>query len=283
MFAVIYPEIREPYRSIFESIVRGIEQEDVGDVEVRLLKSGADARALDAWLAKTRAQAVVALGRTGLTAVQTLPEEYKRIVGAVLVKPSADLQGIWGISLTPDPDRLFRQLKEMANGVERVFVVYNPDENQWLVDRAQESAAVLGLELNAVPASDLREAAAVYRRLLPTLSGPKDAIWLPQDRQTVDDRAILPLILEKAWNGHIVLFSSSPGHVKRGALFSMYPDHEAMGRRLGDLVVRNSAAAPSVDPLRDLKVAVNKRTAEHLGITFSSRDLRKFGLVFPAN
>jgi putative ABC transport system substrate-binding protein len=278
----LYPEIREPYRGVFESIVRGIEEEGSVEVDVRVLQSGTDREELDDWLTRNRAEAVVALGRKGLAAIQHLPAEYRRVVGAVVVRPEPDLEGFWGISLTPAPDQLFKRLKVMTPGVKRVLVVYNPEENQWLIDRARRSALDLGLELDAVAAANLREAATVYRRLLPELSGPEDAIWLPQDRQTVDERAILPLILEEAWNGNIVLFSSSPKHVKRGALFSLYPDYEAMGRSLGNLAAASAITEPRIEPLSDLNIAVNTRTAEHLGIEFSNRDRRGFGLMYPA-
>lgn len=280
--AVVYPEIREPYRAIFESIVRGIEQENLGEVNVRVLQADTKPEELDRWLTESRAETVVALGRKGLAAVQHLRAGYRRVVGAVLLKPEPSLQGFWGISLTPAPEQLFKRLNSLAPGVRRVLVVYNPSNNQWLIDRARGSAVNLGLDLKAVPAADLREAATVYRRLLPEMSGPGDAIWLLQDRQTVDERAILPLMLEAAWNGDIVLFSSNPGHVKRGALFSLYPNHQAMGRSLGSLAAATVTTKPHIDPLRDLQTAVNIRTAEHLGIEFSNRDLRDFGLVFPA-
>jgi putative tryptophan/tyrosine transport system substrate-binding protein len=92
----------------------------------------------------------------------------------------------------------------------------------------------------------------------------------------------LPLILKEAWDKNLTVFSSSPNHVKRGALFSLYPDNVAMGRRLAAMA-RNDAGAPkeAIVPLRDLQTAVNLRTADHLGLDLSRRDRSQYSLTYP--
>ena len=97
----------------------------------------------------------------------------------------------------------------------------------------------------------------------------------------MDERAILPLTLRESWNRNIAVFSSNPSHVPRGVLFSLYPDNRAMGRTLAAMAVEEGNGAASIEPLGDLRVAVNLRTAEHLGLDLSSRQRREFDLVFP--
>ena len=280
--AVIYPEIRPRYQVIFDTIVGGIERELGGDARVRVLGEGEESAAVEAWLNMRADDVVLALGRRGLNAVRELPAEVAKVVGAVRVQPGPETAGLWGISLAPAPRSLLAKLRELAPTVTRVSVVYNPENSQWLVDRAQQAAAEFGLELQALPVSDLREAAGRYEQILAAAQGEaRDAIWLLQDKATVDDRSILPLILEESWKRDIVLFSSSQVHAKRGALFTMYPDYAAMGESLGAMARQAGAGIPKIEPLHDLKVAANRRTAEHLGLGFSSRQLREFGLVYP--
>jgi putative ABC transport system substrate-binding protein len=83
------------------------------------------------------------------------------------------------------------------------------------------------------------------------------------------------------------VFSSNVAHVRRGALFSLYPDNLELGRFLGSsaqtLIGSNvgpTAAPRGLQALRQVLTAVNTRTAEHLGL-----DLRASGqrihLVLP--
>jgi putative ABC transport system substrate-binding protein len=278
---VLYPEIREPYRAIFANIVAGVRDSGVGAVEEFVLLENAEGRGIDAWLESEAIDVLIALGRRGLLAAREQSSAVPVVAGAVLVGPGPETRGFKGVSLSPDPTRLLEMLRSLAPKVRRVSVVFNPDTNQWLIDRARDAAIRLRLEFKSYPAGDLRTAADRYQRIFESTDIGEDAIWLPQDPATVDERAILPLILRESWNQRMVVLSSNPSHVPRGVLFSLYPDNRAMGRTLAMLAVEPNDGAISVEPLRDLKVAVNLRTAEHLGLELSQRRRRDFDLVFP--
>lgn len=278
---VLYPEIREPYRGIFANIVAGVRNSGVGSVEEFVLPEHTEVRSIDAWLESEAIDVLIALGRRGLVAAREQSSRVPVVAGAVLVGPGPETRGFKGLSLSPDPTRLLETLRSLAPRVRRVSVVFNPDTNQWLIDRAREAAVELRLEFKSYPAADLRTAADSYRRIIEAADLGQDAIWLPQDPATVDERAILPLILKESWNQNLVVMSSNPSHVPRGVLFSLYPDNRAMGRTLAKLAVESNDGAYSVEPLRDLKVAVNLRTAEHLGLHISQARRRAFDLVFP--
>ena len=102
----------------------------------------------------------------------------------------------------------------------------------------------------------------------------------------MNDRVILPMILEQAWEKQVVVFSSNPSHVNKGALFALYPDNEGMGRTLGaladNILAKKRPASPGLLPLRDLLTATNLRTAEHLGIQYTQAQREEFSLVFPS-
>jgi putative ABC transport system substrate-binding protein len=100
----------------------------------------------------------------------------------------------------------------------------------------------------------------------------------------MDEQSLLPEVLRETWEKNFVVFSSNLDHVRKGALFSLYPDNFGMGRSLAILALKQiepGSKLESVNLLRDLLVAVNLRTAEHLGLRFSSQTRREFAMVFP--
>jgi len=135
-------------------------------------------------------------------------------------------------------------------------------------------------------AQDLKTAVHLYQEILFNSDSKKDVLWLPQDSTTVDETSILPLVLQEAWTRSIAIFSSNVSHVKRGALFSLYPDNIELGRNLaitalGTLNASNSQGQRGMMPLKNVLVAVNIRTASHLGLSLSYKQQRTFSLIFP--
>ena len=140
----------------------------------------------------------------------------------------------------------------------------------------------MGLKLEAVVASNVMENAQYYQRILSGL-GKGDALWLLQRDSSLKDRNVLANILERAWLQDFVVFSNNPSHVKKGALFAMYPDNKALGATLGRLVLGlEKGESNTVAALESLQVAVNMRTAEHLQLGISRTQREQFDLVFPS-
>ncbi|MGH9961839.1 MAG: ABC transporter substrate-binding protein, partial [Pyrinomonadaceae bacterium] len=97
--AVLYPEIREPYRSVFLNIVKGIEDSIKGTAKQYVLKEGDSLSALKNGLESEHVQVVIALGTSGLAAAQQLPDRLRTVVGAVLMPPTENVRGVTGITL----------------------------------------------------------------------------------------------------------------------------------------------------------------------------------------
>jgi putative ABC transport system substrate-binding protein len=74
-------------------------------------------------------------------------------------------------------------------------------------------------------------------------------------------------------------------HVKRGALFSLYPNNVELGHNLANSALRQISAGSqpvnAITPLKDVLVAVNVRTAGHLGLNIGQRQQQAFDMVFP--
>ncbi|MET1253625.1 ABC transporter substrate binding protein [Aliikangiella maris] len=275
--AVFYPQSKEPYQSIYQEIITGIESSQQDILVVELSKDYV-AASITKELVQKEINKVIVLGRLGIKLARQLPENIHVISGALPIPPGS----IDGISLIADPIKLFEYLNTVAPAVKNVHVAFS-SENQWMIDLAEAAAKKKNLVLKAKLINQTAEAIQYYNQLFGSLDSSQDSIWLPLDRVTSHDKVILPLILEKAWSKEIVVFSSKPSHAKRGALFSTYPDNYLLGQQLSKMV--NSVAAapdtPKFAVLDSLQLAVNIRTAAHLGLKYSSDQQKQFKLTFP--
>lgn len=282
--AVIYPDIGEPFRGIFAQIIEGIEDRATARVRSYPVGPNLDTADFNALLKRNDTRAVIALGRQGVRAAFSIDRDIPVVVGGVLAMPDTDSRSISGVSLTPDPALLFARLKSLLPGVKRVTVIYNPQNNDWLIRLAREAAKLQGLELMAHEARDLASAARLYESAFASSDGRRDALWLPQDATTVDENTILPLVLRESWNRNVPVFSSSFLHVKKGALFALYPNNVELGRTLAGSAEAAMAGDPrrrGVLPLREVQVAVNLRTASHIGLNIGYQQQRSFDFIFP--
>lgn len=281
--AVVYPDIGEPYREIFTKIIEGIEDKLGARVASHPVRADTDIRVLKASLLRQNTRVVIALGRQGMKAAAALGNGIGVVVGGVLTVPENEARGQPVISLSPDPALLFARMKALMPATKRVLVVYDPAVNGWLMKLAREAARAQGLELVAHEAQDLRRAVMLYQEIFSAANGHSDVLWLPQDSTTVEERSVLPLVLQESWNKNIAVFSSNASHARRGALFSLYPDNVALGRSLAglaqDILASGDYAMRGMLPLRDVQSVVNLRTAKHLG--FNPANQQGFDMTLP--
>lgn len=278
--AVLFPDIGEPYRGVFLKIIDGIEDKTKARVISIPINANHNPAELNANLHKQEVKVVIALGRIGIKAGNALDHDLKLMIGGVTSIGPSDAERASVSSLAPDPAMLFARLKNLTPHVKRVWVVYDPLQNAWLIKLAQQAAKAQGLELVAQEAPDIKTALQLYQQIL-SRSDPKlDALWLPQDSTTVQDSVVLPLLLRSTWSNNLTVFSSNVSHVNQGVLFALFPDNFEYGRKLGQLALQ--ANRPSgMQPLREVQMAFNKSTASHLRISPSQAQLDDFQLIFP--
>lgn len=282
--AVLYPDLGEPFRSVFAAIIEGIEDRLRGRVASFAAGNSASASDFSAEFKRRDIRVLIGLGRSGMRVATALAGELGVVVGCVVSVQESEARGLTVHTLAPDPALLLARLRRLMPGVRRVHVVYDPRLNGWLMRLARDAARTEGLELLAQEAGDQAAALRLHAQLLSSAEPTRDALWLPQDSTTVDDAAVLPLVLREGWTRGLAVFSSNVSHVRRGALFSLYPNNVELGRALAASALRvvgsPRAAAPGVLPLRETLAAVNTRTAAHLGLDLSAR-LASFDTVFP--
>lgn len=287
--AILYPDIREPFRGVFLSIAQGIRERVGGRVELLAVSEDDDLSGINPWLVRNGIGSVVALGSRGQSLSEALSDSVPVVIGAIHMSPDVDDREYYGLSLSPDPDVMLRRLVSLAPGVRRVTIVHHRERDAWMVDSARAVARRLGIELNAIPVDRLQDAVSAYREVLRDQRSGVDALWLSQDSAALDEQAVLPMILREAWDRKLIVFSSNPSHVRRGTLFALYPDNDRMGRRLGEMAnharemrTRNGANPSGMELLRELSLAFNVRTAGHLGVRYPRALLDEADLVFPS-
>jgi len=276
---ILYPEVGGAYARVFDDIVRGVKEHPRVSASSFALNDHTEPEELELLLKNNAAQTVLVLGQRGYRLAQRLTTAIPTVVGAV-VTPAYEYPTI---SLSGDPDVFFTHLKKLAPKVKRVFVVYSEASSGWLIRIAEVSARNHNLQLVARPAENLRDAVQHFQDIFETAQSDRDAIWLLMDR-VVPDKTILPIALDAAWKRRLIIFSNNPLSVKRGALFALYPDHRMMGYALAELSVRqlNGDMEERIIPTRNLKLAVNQRTASHLGLHYTRLQQQGFDLVYPA-
>ncbi|MEN9864451.1 MAG: hypothetical protein RL748_41 [Pseudomonadota bacterium] len=283
--AVFYPNVSEPFRSIFSKIIEGIEERAKGRIKSYIIDSNKiDHTELNSQLKRHDTKVVIALGRVGIKAATALERDISVIVGGVVSTSDIDQQTVSGISLNPDPAVLLQKLKLLQPDVRRVFVVYNPQSNEAVIKRAREVGKEQNIEIVAYEARNIADAARAYSSVFSNADKTHDALWLPSDTTTVEESTLLPLILKQSWDSSLPFFSSSLIHVKRGALFALYPNNLELGRNLGNSalgVLAGDIRKKGIQPLRAVHIAVNLRTAGHLGLHISAQQQRGFDAVFP--
>lgn len=282
--AVLYPNVSEPFRSAFISIIQGIEERTRLRVRSFPVDARTDAADLNTQLKRNSTRVVIALGRQGLNVAAGLDREILVLVGGALLLSDAEIVNVNGISLTPDPAMLFTRLRTLLPEVRRVIVVYDPRKTEWLLRLAREAARSQGLELVSFEARDLGQAAHFYTTLINSADSKRDAIWLPQDTTTVEESTLLPLILKESWNHNVPIFSSNALHAKKGALFAMSPNNVELGRSLANSalgLISGEMRRKGVQPLRELHTAINLRTASHMGLIIGHQQQRTFDFIYP--
>jgi putative ABC transport system substrate-binding protein len=272
---VVYPEVKAPYDKIFQQITSGIESEFKGRVHHLKLPRKFDAEQQASTITTNK---VIALGKRGMRIAKQLYKDKPVVVGALPIKPN----GISGVSLMADPNILFESLHELAPHVTTITVLYSP-ASEWIISEAQIKANKKGLTLNPIAVDDIKAAVVAYNKIFEGAELETMAIWLPLDPVTANEKIIVPTILEKAWENKMVVFSSKPAHAKRGALFSALPDNEILGQQLARLInsVNYKSRPSTVNTLEKIKLAVNLRTAAHLGFDYDTNERSGFALTFP--
>ncbi len=277
---VIYPEVREPYASIFASMLDGIYEAKGDGVHFVAVKEEYNPQDIVDWVVTNKIKRVIALGRRSQKLIENIKLPVDEVVlGAVTRPPENDIFNA-GILLTPDPQQVYVELELLLSSIENIYIIHS-EASRWYVDIAKALARNRAYNLVTIESESIADSVKQYKKILDSIDS-KSAIWLLQDSLSADSRLLLPLILEESWDKKFPVISNSAGHVRRGVLLALYPDPFEFGVDLANTLKTNGNPNGAFTPFQEALRAANTRTAEHLELGWSRSKIRSFDIVFPS-
>ncbi|NOY66790.1 MAG: hypothetical protein GXP13_05205 [Gammaproteobacteria bacterium] len=275
---VLYPEASPVHARLYQIIIKGMQGDNEMVIMPHQFNQHTNKEELKNRISKKQGQAVIILGKTGISLSIELNLDIPVVTGAHILTR----QNRSSVSLAADPGQMFRKLKQLSPKVRRVFVIHNEMNSGWLIKLATIAARKQGLKLEPLVIDTPNDITGAFHMIQKKAQKDRDAIWLPLD-PAVPTRVVLPELLKVAWKKDLVIFGNNPLDVKKGILFAMYPDYINIGKQLLTMVqsrIKNKTVSQP-EASRYLKMAFNNRTALHLGIMLDSQQLEQINLIYP--
>ena len=277
---IIYPEVREPFASIFNSMLEGIYEVHGDDAHSVAIKKEYNPQDIVDWVDDNEISRIIALGSRSQKLVENIKLPIDEVVLGAVTKPPENRIFKAGIMLAPAPERVYEQLEVLLPDLEKIYIVHSKG-SRWYVKIAQKAATDKDFSLEAIETESLAESAKQYKAIMDRIDS-QSAVWLLQDSLSADSRLLLPMILEAAWNKRFPVISNSAGHVRRGVLLALYPEPFEFGVDLAHTTANGNDEVSGFAPFNEALRAANTRTAEHLGLNWPRSTIRDFDLVFPS-
>jgi putative ABC transport system substrate-binding protein len=181
-----------------------------------------------------------------------------------------DAPNVCGIRLNVSPRDQFSTLKDVAPGVEKIGVIYNPDRAGAFIDEAKAAAADFGLSIVAQEVQAKNEVPEAVR----AIENKVDAMWIITD-PVVANAVVLQKLLLVSLSYKIPLFCPAKPFVERGCLFCLNVEYKKLGSQAADLA--NSIITGVTTPGEvgfiypdDVELVINSKIAEKLDLSLSS-------------
>lgn len=259
LILVTYPT-SEPLQSrLYNQVIAGIENA-VGHPERLELPDGAVD--VQQQLDRIRPDKVIVLGKKIAELIKNTSYRNKVLVGLANFNPT-DYNGV---SLALDSRSLVAHLSRSVPSIKRVFIVQQS---------GHQTIENVGTNLDSRPTLEIREgndSLAITRiagHLLMDEAKSSDAVLVPANLPN----DMFYKIAELAWDKQVMLLSTNLYHLENGAMMVFYPDEAALGEQLGRLVNKKGQVYEST---RAVKVALNRRIAQHLNVEFDPVTLGLF-------
>ncbi|MBV1912128.1 MAG: hypothetical protein KUG55_00735 [Cycloclasticus sp.] len=279
---IFYPEARKPYSTFFDAIIDGIKDQPRLNLQTRSINKSSQESDVLQFLQQKNPDLVILLGGGFKSLQEKIDASFKTVRGASFLSGHDINRGRNGVSMSPDPILLFAELKKIQPTIKEIHVVFDPTTNGWLVQRAIESTAKNGITIIPHEASNLQQSALIYKKIVRNSDHTKSALWLLHHDPTFDSKSLLPRILSDAWKYKQVVISSNPSHVRRGALLSLLPDNQQIGKDLALTTIRLlNGQKVNIMPMQSSLVVANLRTAKHLSNIINVKQKTNFALTYP--
>ncbi len=210
--------------------------------------------------------AVITLGALAFDAAVTEFDDIPIVAGMILSKKKIIThQNTTGVSLELPVKIQFNWLKKFFPAVEDIGVLYNPDQNQEIIDKATIHARSIGLNLIAQPVSSPRDLPDALQKL----SNSAEVLWSINDT-VVLNRKTAKNILLFSFRNKIPFVGLSQSWVKAGAYYALDRNYQDIGVQCGEMVSKILAGitVDSIEPSypRQNTYSLNTKTAKKMNI-----------------
>jgi putative ABC transport system substrate-binding protein len=239
-----------------------------------------DASAADAaeQLKRLEPAAILAVGQKALQTARAAAPSTPVIYCMVIGNGIAPSRTITGVRLEVAPALQLEQLKQVNPGAHRIGVIYQSQVSAAFLEEAVQASGRLGLTLITRPVQDAKE----VRTAVAEIAGGIDVLWLMPDPRLISAEMfnyLLVFTLERK----VALFGFSDSFTQAGALLSVAPDYQEIGRRAArmaaEAVQRAGAPLPPATTSPGA-LTVNLKTARQLGIEIPQSVLSKARQVY---
>jgi putative ABC transport system substrate-binding protein len=201
-------------------------------------------------------------------------------VAAGLVKSMDKPEG--NVTGTTDMNPVEEQLalvKELKADAKSVGIIYNSGEvnSKVQVDAAKAASGKLGLAIYEAAISSPTE----VKQAAESMVGKVDAFYIPTDNMVVSSIAA---VLGVAEAHKIPVVAGEENSVKSGAIATYGIDYGKLGEQTADMAVKilKGQAKPAemaVEKQAEMKLVINKKAAEKMGVTIPQAMLGRAGEV----
>lgn len=186
---------------------------------------------------------------------------------------------ITGVSLFHPLQTQFQWLRKFFPQQKTVAILYNPTENNAVINEAERISQMNGFKLFPIPVETPKE----LPYALDQLEKNVDILMaIPDD--TVMSVNTAKEVLLASFSNKVPLIGLSDNWVKSGALYALSWDYTDIGLQCADQALKllSGASARSLPPEHPRKVTytINKKIAEHMNIDISDGLLRNAKMVF---
>ncbi len=251
---VAYPVSDTTQALTYSHVIDGIEKV-LGPTELLEVPEGADT--VQTQLNRFNPDKVIVLGKRVAVAINKTAYPKPVLVGLAHFTPSE----YSGVSLALDSRSLCTQLSRFLPAVKRVIVVQQAG-HQAIVPVVNETSPTLELREGSDQLATIR----LLGHLVGEEATASDAVFIPANLP-ID---MLYEVAKVAWDKKIILLSTNLAQLDTGTLMGFYPDELALGVQLGQLALQ---IKPGYEGIKGIRLALNKKVAQHLGIYFDPATL----------
>lgn len=197
------------------------------------------------------------------------------LVGA-MDKPGANVTGTSDMNPVEEQLKLVKELKADAKSV---GIIYSSGEvnSKVQVDAAKAVAGKLGLEVVEAAVTSATE----VKQAAESMVGKVDAFYVPTDNLVVSSIAA---VIGVAESQKMPVIAGEENSVKSGAIATYGIDYTKLGEQTADMAVKvlKGEAKPAdmaVEVQAEMKLVLNKKAAEKMGVTIPQAMLDRAGEV----